>query len=229
MSKILDPKILIVENDAPLLAELCTMLRHAGFLTSSARDSRAALRAWMRGKPDLVMLDLGLPPAQLKTLYQKMRSRSKVPILLLAHREDEQAVVEGLNWGAEDYIFKPFKSQELAARVRVVLQRLSPANLANSLKAGGMTLDCIRNEVHCRNGSAVIRLTPLESRLLQVFMLNAGQVLDHPTLMESIWGSIQGEQAMLKQLVYRLRRKLDPVFPATCPIKTISGVGYGFV
>lgn len=222
-------KILIIEHPPTLAENLRSILRRAGFLALSAQDSQTALQIWAQEEPDLVVLDLNLPDAEIRTIYQRMRSDSEKPVLLVANREDEEELIVGLDFGAQDYIFKPIKSRELAARVRVLLRRQPQAIPPMPLKAAGLTLDCFRNEVYCRNGSRIIRLTPLETCLLQVLMLNAGNILDCPTLIESIWGPIKGERAMLKQLVYRLRRKLAPVYPSTCRIRTVTGVGYGFL
>ncbi|MCB0240869.1 MAG: response regulator transcription factor, partial [Anaerolineae bacterium] len=127
--------------------------------------------------------------------------------------------------GADDYMVKPFSPTQLVARARAVMRRAGVAPTSGVLEAAGLSLDRSRNEVR-RPGGEPVRLTPLEVRLLEALMLNAGQVLPADTLIANVWGLEGGDKAMLKQLVYRLRAKIesDPAQPSL--IETVPGIGY---
>ena len=143
-------------------------------------------------------------------------------------RVGEADVVKGLELGADDYMVKPFSPGELMARMRAVLRRLGSAPAATELVAAGVTLDRSRNEAW-REGEGPIRLTPLEASLLEALLLNPEQVLTADTLIDAVWHAEGGDRTMLKQLVYRLRTKIEPDPSEPIYIETVPGVGYGFV
>jgi DNA-binding response OmpR family regulator len=218
-------KILIVEDDLALSDVLSFTLRRAGFQVATAYDGEAALIAWAEEEPNLVLLDLNLPKVDGLTVCRQIRSQSRTPIIILSVRGGDDAVVEGLELGADDYIVKPFSPSQLVARIRAVLRRLDATPIPGPLAAGDLILDRSRNEVR-KGGDSAIRLTPLEFRLLESLMLNAGQVLPADLLIDAVWGVEGGDRTMLKQLVYRLRTKIEPDPAQPTDIETVPGIGY---
>lgn len=218
-------KVLIVEDDLALSDVLAFTLRRAGYEVSTADDGLAALAAFDRDSPDLVILDLNLPRLDGLSVCGRIRAQSAAPIIILSVRDGDEAVVRGLEMGADDYIVKPFSPTQLVARVRAVLRRAGIAAIPASLEAGGLVLDRARNELQLENNSP-IRLTPLEVRLLETLLLHPDQVLPSNLLISAVWGPDGGDKAMLKQLVYRLRGKMESGGVETAVIETVPGIGY---
>jgi len=219
-------KALIVDDDLALADVLGFTMRRAGYDVVLAHDGQAALEAWRKEEPDLIILDLNLPKLDGLRVCQQIRREADTPVIILSVRGEEDDVVQGLELGADDYVVKPFSPRQLIARAEAVLRRaktppLSPAPLT----AGDLTLDPARGLVQ-RGEDSTAQLTRQECRLLEVLLLNRAQVLPAETLIDAVWGSGGGDRAMLKQLVYRLRRKLeqDPSNPVY--VKRVSGVGY---
>jgi DNA-binding response OmpR family regulator len=221
-------KVLIVEDDLALSDVLAFSLRHDGFDVVTVHDGLAALASWHEEAPDFVILDLNLPKLDGLTVCRRIRSEGDTPIIILTVRGGEAEVVRGLELGADDYMVKPFSPRELLARIRAVLRRLGRLPSSGELAVAGLTLDRSRNEAQ-REGAPLIRLTPLETRLLEVLMLNAGRALPGDTLINAVWGTEGGDRTMLKQLIYRLRAKIEPDPGQPLFVETIPGVGYGFV
>ncbi len=220
-------KILIVEDDLSLSDVLAFTLRRAGYEVITAFDGVAALQLWEAEKPDLIVLDLNLPKLDGLAVCRQIRSQAQTPIIILSVRGGDEAVVKGLELGADDYVVKPFSPNQLVARIKAVSRRAGMADTTSVLELAGLIFDRSRNEVQ-REGIESIRLTPLEAKLLETLMLHAGQVLASDALITAVWGSDGGDRAMLKQLVYRLRAKIDPGAPPTSLIETIPGIGYSF-
>lgn len=221
-------KTLIVDDDLALADVVSFTMRRAGFEVIMAHDGQAALERWEDEAPDLIILDLNLPKLDGLKVCERIRSEADTPIIILSVRGEEDDVVRGLELGADDYIVKPFSPRQLVARAEAVLRRATSAPVQHGpLSAGDLTLDIMRNEL-TRDGDVVAKLTRLECKLLEVLMLNQGQVLLADTLIDSVWGPSGGDRMMLKQLVYRLRRKIevDPSNPSY--LNTITGVGYSF-
>ena len=218
-------KLLLVEDDLALSDVVAFTLRRAGFDVLTAYDGLAALTTWEQETPDLVVLDLNLPRLDGLAVCRQMRSQSDTPIIILSVRGGDEAVVKGLELGADDYIVKPFSPTQLGARVRALLRRAGGTPTAGVLETAVFTLDRSRNEVSRANQEA-IRLTPLETRLLEALMRNAGQVLSTDFLISTVWGAEGGDRTMLKQLVYRLRAKIEPDPSQPTCVETIPGVGY---
>ena len=225
-------KILIVEDDLALADVLSFTLRRAGFDVVAAYDGLAALQTWQQSMPNLVLLDLNLPKLDGLSVCRRLRAESDVPIIMLTVRDSDEDVVRGLELGADDYMVKPFSPSQLVARVRAVLRRTdttgSPLGAPAGLTTGHLRLDRTRNEVQCAEGPS-IRLTPLETRLLEALMLNAGQVLTIAVLLNAVWAAEGGDRSMLKQLVYRLRNKIEPDPAQPTYIETVPGVGYALM
>ena len=229
-------KVLIVDDDRALADVVAFTLRREGFQIVQAHDGEAALQRWNEELPDLVVLDVNLPRLDGFAVCQRIREQSDTPILLLTVRGEEDDVVRGLELGADDYVTKPFSPRQLVARAQAVLRRANrivPA--AHRGRVGDLVLDSNRREMRIGQGSAV-SLTPLETRLLDYFMLNAGQVLTAEAIIDHVWGAKGGDRDMLRQLVRRLRSKMaqsagqaqrdrEASHPAT--IETVPGLGYG--
>lgn len=221
-------RALIVEDDLALSDVLAFTLRRAGFEIIAAHNGLDGLEAWRQEVPDVVILDLNLPGLDGLTVCRRIRAESQTPIIVLTVRGEEADVVQGLELGADDYVVKPFSPRELVARVQAVLRRAGQASSSGALSVAGLTLDRSRNEVQ-RAGEPPMRLTPLEASLLETLMLNAGRVLTAETLADAIWGAEGGDRTMLKQLVYRLRAKIEPDPAKPIYVETVPGVGYGFI
>jgi DNA-binding response OmpR family regulator len=221
-------KVLIVEDDLALSDVLAFTLRHAGFETITAHNGLDGLGLWQTENPDLIVLDLNLPGLDGLAVCRRIRADAQTPIVILSVRGSESEVVQGLELGADDYIVKPFSPRELVARLRAVARRSRQVPDGGALEVAGLVLDRTRNEVTHDVGEA-IRLTPLEAGLLEVLMLNAGRVLSSDALVTAIWGVEGGDRAMLKQLVYRLRAKIEPDPAQPRFVETVPGVGYGLV
>lgn len=220
-------KILVVEDDLSLSDVLAFTLRRVGYEVITAFDGVAALQHWEAEKPDLVVLDLNLPKLDGLAVCRQIRSQAQTPIIILSVRGGDEAVVKGLELGADDYIVKPFSPNQLVARIRAVARRAGVVETTSVLELAGLNFDRSRNEVQ-RWGGEPVRLTPLEARLLEALTLHAGQVLTSDTLITAVWGTEGGDRTVLKQLVYRLRAKIDPGEPSSSLIETIPGIGYSF-
>ncbi|HEY7598429.1 MAG TPA: response regulator transcription factor [Candidatus Limnocylindrales bacterium] len=218
-------KILVVDDDMELLGLIGFALRQAGYLAISANDGDAALAAFEREQPDLVILDVNLPDTNGFEVCRRIRAESRTPIMMLTVRSGEEDQVRGLDGGADDYLTKPFSPRTLLARVRALLRRAEidrPAPLA----AGDLALDVERQAVSV-GGAAPVRLTSLEFRLLQYLLANAGHTIPAEKLTTHVWGYRGvGDRQLLKQLVHRLRQKIErnPAEPEH--VVTVAGVGY---
>ena len=219
-------KALVVDDDLALADVVSFTLRKAGFDVILAHDGLVALDRWRSDAPDLIILDLNLPKLDGLGVCRQIRAQDDTPIIMLSVRSDEDDIVTGLRLGADDYIVKPFSPRQMVARVEAVLRRVgdtrpSPANLT----VGEVTLDLSRCKVSCKQ-QLIAKLTPLECRLLEILMINRDQVMLADTLIDQVWGPNGGDKDMLKQLVYRLRHKIEICPSKLMFIETVSGVGY---
>ncbi|HEX9370806.1 MAG TPA: response regulator transcription factor [Roseiflexaceae bacterium] len=218
-------KILVVDDDLELLSLIGFALRQAGYLVVEAADGGAALATFEREQPDLVILDVNLPVMSGFDVCRRIRAEAPTPIMMLTVRSSEEDQVRGLDGGADDYLTKPFSPRTLLARVRALLRRAEidrPAPLA----AGDLAIDVERQAASVRGG-APIRLTSLEFRLLQYLLANAGHTIPTDRLTTHVWGYRGlGDRQLLKQLVHRLRQKIErnPAEPEY--VVTVAGIGY---
>jgi len=202
-------KALIVDDDLALADVLSFTMRRAGYEVVTAHDGQAALDRWESEGPDIIILDINMPKLDGLKVCQRIRAEDSTPIIFLSVRGEEDDVVQGLELGADDYIVKPFSPRQLVARSEAVLRRAKGKPVAlGRLEVANMTLDSSRNELQYPNGKPV-KLTPLEVRLLESLMLNHDQVLTFDVLIDAVWGQSGADKSMLKQLVYRLRRKIE--------------------
>lgn len=226
-------KALIVDDDRTLADLLAFTLRREGFETVLAYDAPTAIAAFEREAPDVMIVDVNMPGEPgLRNGFdvcRRVRLASQVPIILLTVRDDEDDVVKGLSIGADDYVLKPFSPRQLVARIESLLRRVSAGRAVTSAPYvhGELQFDPQLRTFN-RTGHEPITLTRLEARLLAYFMLNAGQVLRTENIIDHVWGSQGGNTEMLRQLVRRLRVKieLNPDEPQL--IQNFPGLGYGF-
>jgi DNA-binding response OmpR family regulator len=230
-------KVLIVDDDRVLADVLVFTMRRAGYQIVQAFDGEAALQRWAEERPDLILLDVNLPKLDGFAVCQRIREQADTPILLLTVRDEEDDIVHGLELGADDYITKPFSPRQLVARAQAVLRRAGKMPAPATRQVGELTLDPSRREMRLGDGEP-ISLTPLENRLLDYLMLNAGHVLTTEAIIEHVWGPDGGDRDMLRQLIHRLRGKITQAFQSqmdtdlsTPPdyIETVPGLGYGLI
>jgi DNA-binding response OmpR family regulator len=223
-------KALVVDDDIVLADLVAFTLRKEGFQVIQAQDGSSALQRWADEKPDIVILDVNLPKtaplADGFSVLQRIREKADTPIIMLTVRGEEDDIVKGLSMGADDYIVKPFSPRQFIARVQTVLRRSLHGPEASFLQVGLLTLDTDRREARIQDGIPVT-LTDLENRLLEYLMLHANHILTIQDLLNYIWGPGGADRDMLRQLVRRLRVKIetDPSNPLF--IETIPGKGYG--
>ena len=225
-----EPLILIVEDDAETRRALVRELSARGYAIDEAPDGAAALRRWEARRPDVVLLDLGLPDIDGLTLVTRFRRDASTPIVILSGRYEEREKVEALERGADDYVTKPFGVAELHARLRVALRRAAgpDADPAGRVAIGPLVFDSRRHEVSV-NG-APVELTPREFEILRVLLAHAGRLVTKGRLLRAVWGeAYQGEASYVYVHVSQLRRKLaaaDPEGRLRDLIVTEPGVGY---
>ena len=219
-------KVLIVDDDLAVADVIAFSMRRAGHEVVLAYDGQEALEAWKTADPDLILLDLNLPKLNGYRVCQALRAQSAVPIIILSVREAEDDLIAGLDLGADDYLTKPFSPRQLAARLDAVLRRARPhSSPPERLEVGELELDLVGHELR-RNRRPVAHLTRLEMRLLEALMRRSGYTVPAEMLIDAVWGPSGGDRGMLKQLVYRLRRKIEPQPSAPDLLETVSSVGY---
>ncbi len=219
-------KVLVVDDDRVLADLVAFALRHEGFEVRLAYNGEMALSQWAAERPDLVVLDLNLPKIDGFTVCRRIRAEADTPIIMLTVRGEEDDIVHGLEVGADDYITKPFSPRQLVARVQAVLRRAGMGMATAVSQTGALSLDLTRREVHLGDNPPVT-LTPLEMRLLQYLMTNAGHVVSNEAIIAHVWGPEGGDRDMVRQLVRRLRLKIEPDAANPTLIETIPGMGYG--
>ena len=223
-------RILLVEDDGSTRSLIASNLEAHGYQVRDAGSAATALRAWDAQRPDLVLLDLGLPDADGTTVVRRVRREGTTPILILSARGEETDKVAALELGADDYVTKPFGLEELRARVAALLRRAAgpAADTTGSITLGPLVLDVARREV--RVGDEPVDLTPREYELLKVLVSQPGRLVTRGTLLRAVWGrQYVDEDHYLHVYVSRLRRKLaaaDPTDTIRDLIIAEPGVGY---
>ena len=219
-------KILIVEDDASLREVIALGLQRDGYEVVEARDGAAGLRSLSTDRPDLVLLDVMLPGLDGFEVCRAIRRDSLVPVIMLTARSDTVDVVVGLESGADDYVTKPFEFPELLARIRSVLRRTQPAEVAQpAVRLGPLEID-VDGHVVRRDGQE-LSLTATEFRLLATLAAHRGRALTRDQLLDQVWGyTFLGDSRLVDVHVQRLRAKIeaDPTHPAL--ILTVRGIGY---
>jgi two-component system KDP operon response regulator KdpE len=219
--------ILVVDDDRQLLRALRIALSARGYNVAAAHDGATGLAAAQRTPPDLVIVDLGLPDMDGVSVVHALRGWSTSPIIVLSARLTEQAKINALDAGADDYVTKPFAMGELLARIRAALRRFLPADQAPVVTTEAFTVDLAAKRASTAAGE--VRLTPTEWHLLEVLVRNPDRLVTHQHLLREVWGpQFETETNYLRVHMANLRRKLeaDPSQPRY--LRTDPGLGYRF-
>lgn len=218
-------KILIVDDEVPIRKLLRVGLGSQGYEILEARNGQTANEQLQATKPDLVLLDLGLPDTSGHDLLAAWRGvGNTVPIIILSSRTDEAGIVRALELGADDYITKPFGMNELIARIRVALRhRLQQQGEKPIFRSGDLSVDLVKRMVKVRDKE--VKLSPKEYDILRVLVQHAGRVLTHQYLLDHVWNGANDVQ-YLRVYVRHLRQKIEPEPDQPLYITTETGVGY---
>jgi DNA-binding response OmpR family regulator len=218
------PRVLVVDDDADIRSLVRELLERAGYEVEEAEDGRAGLRALYRTLAQLVILDVTMPGLDGWQTLERIREVADVPVLMLTARSGELEKVRGLKAGADDYVVKPFGRQELVARVDSLLRRASSSTAPPETYAdANLAIDFGRRRVTA--AGAEVALTPLEFKLLAMFVRHPNQVLSRDQLLEHVWGDARAVSPdQVKLYVGYLRRKLG----SSSPIETVRGFGYRY-
>jgi len=221
-------RILVVDDEPSILATMSPLLRSRGYDVVTAMSGRAALESAERDKPDLIVLDLGLPDIDGAEVCRSIREHSSTPIIILSARGAEGDKVRALDAGADDYVTKPFGADELTARIRATLRRTDgPPALTEPLVRGDLVID--RERFRVMKDGQEVRLTPKEFELLLYLAQRPGRVLTHRVILKAIWGPNAVDQPEhLRVLVGALRKKIEPSPSSPKYILTEPWVGYRF-
>jgi DNA-binding response OmpR family regulator len=220
-------KILLVDDDRELLDVTAYALRREGFNVVTATDGTQALKRWRQDRPELVVMDVGLPGVSGLDVCHRIRASGQTPVILLTGLTSDENVVQGFRVGADDYVTKPFSPRQLAVRIRAVHRRAVQAGAPEpkrELQVGTLLLDGDGHEV--TEGDRTVRLTRTEFRLLYVLAVNAGRVVAGARLVEYVWGYDGSSVSLLKTHISHLRGKLGLGVSGEGSIACVPGVGY---
>jgi DNA-binding response OmpR family regulator len=220
------PTVLVVDDELKIARLIRDYLEEAGFVVATASDGKGAIASARQLKPDLIVLDLGLPNIDGLDVIRALRMGSNVPVVVVTARADEADRIVGLELGADDYVVKPFSPKELVARVRAVLRRTESARLgAEIIRTGDLTLDIPRREVRIEDRAIV--LTATEFDLLHALARQPGRVFTRGQLLEAIHGvAFESYERAIDAHVKNIRRKLEPEPQRPRFLLTVHGVGY---
>lgn len=221
--------ILIIEDDKAIIRLLELSLKTNGYTPVIAENGLSGISRFLSEKPDLVLLDLGLPDVDGMEVLSQIRAVSNTPVIVVSAREKEREKVEALDNGADDYVTKPFNIGELMARIRVALRKAMPVPLKNDVFSfRGLELNVSSHQVTIEGKP--VHLTPIEFRILKLLIENQGKVLTHRFIQSNIWGhDSEDSYQSLRVFMTNLRRKIekDPTDPEY--IITEIGIGYRFI
>lgn len=219
-------RVLVVDDEQGIRRYLRASLSAHGYELYEAATGQEALAAIPITRPDLIILDLGLPDLDGVDVTRSVREWTQVPIVILSVRSQESDKIAALDAGADDYITKPFGAGELLARIRVALRHANPSEAASAFTAGDLKVDLAKRSVQVREQA--VQLTPTEYDLLKLLIRNADRVLTHRQIIREVWGglSYEDELHLLRVNISNLRRKLEADATRPCYIITEPGVGY---
>jgi len=218
-------RVLVVDDENSIRRYLRAALSAQGFSVYEAASGGEALNAVVSDRPDLIILDLGLPDIDGIEVTRRLREWSKTPIIILSVREAENDKIAALDAGADDYLTKPFGTGELMARMRVAMRRLASISDEPILEVDNLKMDLSRRLVTVDEQE--IALTPTEYDILRLLMQNAGKVLTHHQLLRQVWGTAyESEMHILRVNISNLRRKIEPDPARPHYLITEAGVGY---
>jgi two-component system KDP operon response regulator KdpE len=224
----MNPVALIIDDEVQIRRLLRVVLEAENYQVREAKTGQEGLAEVAARRPDVILLDLGLPDMDGVGVLKRLREWSETPVLVLTVRDDEQEKVAALDAGAEDYVTKPFSTPELLARLRAAQRKTRPAEEISAFKRGDLVVDLTSRVV--TRGSREIKLTATEYALLRLFVRHPGRVLTHRYILREIWGPKSEEHRQyLRVYVTHLRQKIesDPANPTL--ITTESGIGYRFI
>ncbi len=224
------PVVLVIEDDAPVRNLIVTTLKTHEYKYLTAKNGTEAIMMASSHNPDVLFLDLGLPDMDGIDVIRQVRGWSNMPIIVISARSDDTDKIEALDAGADDYLTKPFSVEELLARLRVIIRRLSLANSERNAdqsvyKNGKLTIDYSAG-VACLDGEE-LKLTSMEYKLLCLLARNTGKVLTHTYITYNIWGrNWDSDIASLRVFMTTLRKKIEPSPDSPKYIQTHIGIGY---
>ncbi|WP_405982427.1 response regulator [Streptomyces sp. NBC_00158] len=225
-------RVLVVEDDPQLVRALKINLQARKFEVEEAPDGGSALRLAAARKPDVIVLDLGLPDMDGVDVIRGVRGWSRVPILVLSARHTSEDKVRALDAGADDYVTKPFSMDELLARLRAAARRQEPADTSRAdevsiVTTDGFTVDLVAKKAY--RGERTVRLTPTEWHLLEILITHPGRLISQGRLLLEVWGPTYGDNTnYLRVYMAQLRRKLEPDPSHPRYLITEPGMGYRF-
>lgn len=224
--------ILVVEDDAPIRNLIGTTLKTHGYNYMTASTGESALMQASSNNPNIVLLDLGLPDIDGVDVIKKIRTWSKLPIIVISARTEDKEKIEALDAGADDYLTKPFSVEELLARIRVTERRLATMQSANKSESifvnGNLKIDYAAGCAYLSDEE--LHLTPIEYKLLCLLSRNVGKVLTHTFITQKIWGAAwESNIASLRVFMATLRKKIEPSADSPQYIQTHVGVGYRMI
>jgi DNA-binding response OmpR family regulator len=221
--------ILVVEDEMKIAGVVRDYLRHAGFEVIVTSDGESAIASARGSKPDLVVLDLGLPGRDGLDVTRELRRSSNIPIVMLTARGDEADRIVGLELGADDYVVKPFSPKELVARVRAVLRRTDSARTdgAEVVRVADLEIDRIKMRVSV--GGRHVELTPTEFELLVTMAREPGRVFTRAQLLDAVHGvAFESYERAIDAHIKNIRKKIEPVPGRPRYLRTVRGIGYRF-
>lgn len=217
-------RVLVVDDEAPIRRYLRAALSAQGFTVYESALGEEALQAMLSHRPDMIILDLGLPDIDGIEVTRRLREWSQTPIIILSVREAEQDKIAALDAGADDYLTKPFGTGELLARMRVALRKQSSAVNEPVFVSKGLSMDFARRLITVNEKE--IQLTPTEYDLLKILVTHAGKVITHHQLLRQVWGEGYDDMHILRVNISNLRGKIEPNPSRPTYIHTEPGVGY---
>jgi two-component system KDP operon response regulator KdpE len=222
------PSILVVDDEVQMRRLLQISLEAAGYKMHTAASGNEGLQQAAMVRPEIIILDLGLPDEDGIEILKKLREWSTIPIIILSVRASEQEIIKALDAGADDYLTKPFRTGELLARIRAALRHRQMTEQGEVFTAGPLSIDLAARTVK-RKGE-IVKLTPTEYSLLALFVRNAGKVLTHRYILEQVWGPTFSEESQYSRVyVGQLRKKLEDNPSDPRLFVTESGIGYRLV
>jgi two-component system KDP operon response regulator KdpE len=220
-------RVLVVEDDRSLVRALASNLKVRGYKVDVATDGATAIKRAADKKPDLVIVDLGLPEVDGLEVIRSLRGWSEMPIIVLSARGSEADKIEALDVGADDYVAKPFGMGELLARVRAALRRATPSEGEATVETPHFTIDLASKKVQV--GGVEVHLTPTEWGMLEMLVRNPGRLVSQTMILREVWGrSYENETHYLRSYIAQIRRKLEPEPSRPRYFVTEPGMGYRF-
>ena len=223
-------KVLVIDDEPAFLEMLNLALSLEGFSVIVAQNAAAGLRAAYQSQPDAILLDVMMPDMDGYEVCRRLREMTEAPIIFVTAKDTPDDILHGFSLGADDYVAKPFDISELLCRLQVSLRRASEKRDENAnllFVSDSLMLDCDRREMV--RGNQIVRLTPLEFDVLRLLIRHTGKVLSPDAILTQVWGYEQvGNLELVKQYVYRLRRKIEPNPDVPIYLHTVWGEGYYF-